>query len=303
MQNIYLLEDSPLTLLTLTPSSPLTPSYPLLPSYPIVGGRSVNQHMPGAIAKFYIEREGNGGELECGATWTLDSPDSPGMITIVNPEDAVDYSARAVSLILARRVEARIGGDQKYPLSLRGLSLVTGEQAKVGEVEAALLNAEQISDDETHVTIAFDFLQEMTSLIEAKARNARAKFPQEHGLMVESTALYVPKLHEMGLPPEVIEYMSKHNHSSIFRYAGGIGELDAYAVTVAALIDTTGNVVTSQGIASGSLQAQGRGEQGFGWDSYFVPTGQSQTYGEMGADKHTISSRAKAVAQLVKKLK
>jgi XTP/dITP diphosphohydrolase len=269
----------------------------------IVGGRSVNQHLPGAIAKFYIEREGNGGALEGGATWTLDSPNSPGMITIVNPEGAVDDSARAVSLILARRVEARVGSDQKYPLSLRGVSIVTGEQAKVGEVEAALLNADQISGDETTANIAPDFLQEMTAVIEAKARNARTKFPQDDGLMVESTALYVPKLHEMGLPPEVIEYMSKHNHSSIFRYAGGIDELDAYAVTVAAMIDSSGNITTSQGIASGSLQSQRRGEQGFGWDSYFVPTGHSQTYGEMGSEKHTISSRAKAVAQLVKKLK
>jgi non-canonical purine NTP pyrophosphatase (RdgB/HAM1 family) len=269
----------------------------------IVGGRSVNQHLPNAIAKFYIEREGNGGALEGGPVWTLDSSNSPGMITVVNPEGAVDDCARAVSLILARRVEARVGSDQKYPLSLRGVSLVTGEQAKVNEVEVALQNADQINGDEAAVNIAPDFLQEMTAVIEAKARNARAKFPQDQGLMVESTALYVPKLHEMGLPPEVIEYMSKHNHASIFRYAGGIDELDAYAVTVAALIDTSGNITTSQGVASGSLQAQGRGEQGFGWDAYFVPTGHGQTYGEMGSEKYTISSRAKAVAQLVKKLR
>jgi non-canonical purine NTP pyrophosphatase (RdgB/HAM1 family) len=268
----------------------------------IVGGRSVNQHLPGAIAKFYIEREGNGGTLEGGPAWTLDSPNSPGMITIVNPEGAIDDSARAVSLILARRVEARVGSDQKYPLSLRGISLVTGEQAKVGEVEAALLNVDQVNHDETAANIAPDFLREMKAVIEVKARNARAKFPQDHGIMVESTALFVPKLNEMGLPPEVIEYMSKHNHASIFSYAGGIDELDAYAVTVAAVVDTSGNITTSQGIASGSLQVQGSGEQGFGWDSYFVPTGHGQTYGEMGSEKYTISSRAKAVAQLVKKL-
>ncbi len=143
---------------------------------------------------------------------------------------------------------------------------------------------------------------DMTTLIQAKARNARVKFTHEDGLMVESTALYVPKLHEMGLPPEVIEYMSKHNHSSIFQYAGGIDELDAYAVTVAAAIDGSGNLMTSQGVVPGVLRAQRRGEQGFGWDPYFVPTGHSRTYGEMGADKHTISSRALAIAQLVNKM-
>jgi non-canonical purine NTP pyrophosphatase (RdgB/HAM1 family) len=268
----------------------------------IVGGRSVNQHFPGALAKFYIEREGNDGALEGGPTWTLDSPNSPSMITIVNPEGAVDDSARAVSLILARRVEARVSGDQKYSLTLRDISLVTGEKTKVSEVEAALLNIDQISENETATNIAPDFLKEITSVVEAKARNARAMFPQEQMLMVESTGLYVPKLHEMGLPSEVIEYMSKHNHSSIFRYAGGIDELDAYSVTVAVVIDTAGNITTTQGIASGRLQAQGRGEHGFGWDAYFVPTGHGQTYAEMGANKSNISSRAKAVARIVKKL-
>jgi XTP/dITP diphosphohydrolase len=268
----------------------------------IVGGRSVNQHLPGAVAKFYIEREGNSGASEGGDAWILDSPNSPGMITIVNPQGEVNDCARAVSLVLARRAEARVGGDHKYPLSLRGVSLVTGEQAKLGEVEAILLNADQISDNESAANISPDFLQEMTSVIVAKARRARTRFPQDPLLMVESTGLYVPKLHEMGLPSEVIEYMSKYNYTSIYEFAGGVDELDAYSVTVTAAIDTVGNVTTSQGIASGSLQSRGRGQQGFGWDAYFIPSGHNQTYAEMGAKKSEISSRARSVARIIRKL-
>lgn len=77
----------------------------------IVGGRSVNKHFLGALAKFYVEREGNGSVNKNGPTWMLDSPNSPGMITIINPEGALDDGARVVSLILARRVEARVGAD------------------------------------------------------------------------------------------------------------------------------------------------------------------------------------------------
>lgn len=271
----------------------------------IVGGRSLGRHLPNAIAKFYVEREGNGSMDENNPTWSLDSPAARSMITIVNPEGAVDDSASAVSLILARRVEARASADQQYSLSVRNISLVTGEPAKLQEVEAAIANADQISDDENHIAtnVSPDFLQEMTSVISAKARNARVKFPASQDLLVESTGLFVPKLHELGLPPEVIEYMSKHYHEAIFRYAGGVDVLDAYSVTVAAVIDSSGNITTSLGVASGNLQAQGRGEQGFGWDAYFVPTGHSATYGEMGSEKFSISSRAKAVAQMFRKLR
>lgn len=268
----------------------------------IVGGRSLGRHLPNAVAKFYVEREGNGSIDESNPTWALDNPATPGMITLINPEGAVDDSASAVSLILARRVEARASADQQYPLSVRNVSLVTGEAAKLQEVEVALANANQITDDESHLAtnVSPDFLQEMASVISVKARNARVKFPAGQDLLVESTGLFVPKLHELGLPPEVIEYMSKHNHEAIFEYAGGVNTLDSYSVTVAATIDGSGNITSSLGIASGNLQAHSRGEQGFGWDAYFIPTGHRATYGEMGSEKFLISSRAKAIAQMFK---
>lgn len=76
---------------------------------------------------------------------------------------------------------------------------------------------------------------------------------------------------------------------------------DVYAE--AAVKASAGNITSSLGVASGSLEAQGIGEQGFGWDAYFVPTGSYHTYAEMGSNKHSTSSRAKAATQVAKKLR
>jgi XTP/dITP diphosphohydrolase len=43
-----------------------------------------------------------------------------------------------------------------------------------------------------------------------------------------------------------------------------------------------------------------RGGRGFGYDPMFVPTGYAMTYGEMEpAEKHAISHRARAMAQIL----
>ncbi|MEN9336800.1 MAG: hypothetical protein RLZZ500_1787 [Bacteroidota bacterium] len=54
------------------------------------------------------------------------------------------------------------------------------------------------------------------------------------------------------------------------------------------------------GIVSGEIIREKRGNQGFGYDPVFVPTGQSQTFAEMDAtEKAALSHRGKAVQQLI----
>ena len=57
---------------------------------------------------------------------------------------------------------------------------------------------------------------------------------------------------------------------------------------------------TFEGIASGSIIAQKRGANGFGYDPIFVPKGFTQTFAEMDMEtKNSISHRGKAVAALI----
>lgn len=61
-----------------------------------------------------------------------------------------------------------------------------------------------------------------------------------------------------------------------------------------------GEIVTVEGIVTGTLTFPPRGSKGFGYDPIFIPDGHTLTFGEMApAAKHAISHRARAFAQLV----
>lgn len=62
-----------------------------------------------------------------------------------------------------------------------------------------------------------------------------------------------------------------------------------------------GHVETFEGKVEGSLIFPGRGDRGFGYDPIFLADGRDMTFAEMEPDeKHSISHRADAFAQLLK---
>ena len=65
-----------------------------------------------------------------------------------------------------------------------------------------------------------------------------------------------------------------------------------------------GHKLSFEGRVGGTIAWPARGENGFGYDPIFVPTGHTITFGEMDPDKkHGMSHRAVAFAQLVDHLK
>ena len=76
---------------------------------------------------------------------------------------------------------------------------------------------------------------------------------------------------------------------------------DAHFVCALALAWPDGHVEWFEGRVDGTLVWPPRGDAGFGYDPMFVPDGRSETFGEMDqAEKHRISHRADAFAQLVR---
>lgn len=70
-------------------------------------------------------------------------------------------------------------------------------------------------------------------------------------------------------------------------------------IAVLALVYPDGREVTFEGRCEGDAVWPPRGKNGFGYDPMFQPKGYNKTFAEMSADeKHAISHRAKAVAQL-----
>jgi XTP/dITP diphosphohydrolase len=63
-----------------------------------------------------------------------------------------------------------------------------------------------------------------------------------------------------------------------------------------------GGTATFIGQADGQIVRAPSGQGGFGYDPIFVPAGYETTYAEMGAEKHGISHRARAVQQMVRVL-
>ena len=75
---------------------------------------------------------------------------------------------------------------------------------------------------------------------------------------------------------------------------------NAYFVSALSLCWPDGHCENFEGEVHGNLSFPPRGENGFGYDPIFVPTGYGITFGEMPPDqKHALSHRARAFEQLV----
>lgn len=86
------------------------------------------------------------------------------------------------------------------------------------------------------------------------------------------------------------------------REFGESGSDDPSAAFICALAIAwpDGHVESFEGIIRGTLVFPPRGDRGFGYDPIFVPEGRTETFAEIDPDeKHAISHRARAFAQLV----
>jgi len=79
-----------------------------------------------------------------------------------------------------------------------------------------------------------------------------------------------------------------------------LGGAPATFVAVLALAWPDGGIELFRGDVAGTLTWPPRGDRGFGYDPMFVPRSRIETFGEMNpAEKHKISHRARAFAELV----
>ncbi|MFN9252270.1 MAG: RdgB/HAM1 family non-canonical purine NTP pyrophosphatase [Brevundimonas sp.] len=79
----------------------------------------------------------------------------------------------------------------------------------------------------------------------------------------------------------------------------GATDFSAWFTSALAVAWPDGPAVVVQGEVHGHVSFPPRGDRGFGYDPIFVPTGHSQTFGEMDpAAKDSMSHRARAFEQL-----
>lgn len=83
--------------------------------------------------------------------------------------------------------------------------------------------------------------------------------------------------------------------------SSGSSDRRARFVCSMAIADPAGNIVhTAEGVCGGMIAQEPLGEGGFGYDPIFVPEGRDLTFGQLSsADKHQISHRARALAEII----
>jgi XTP/dITP diphosphohydrolase len=83
----------------------------------------------------------------------------------------------------------------------------------------------------------------------------------------------------------------------------GVGDRKARYVSELVILSPAGDELRGMGTLEGSVAAEPRGTEGFGFDPIFVPDGETQTVAELGNDwKRTNSHRANAARALLVRL-
>lgn len=182
----------------------------------------------------------------------------------------------------------------------------TNNPHKLQEIQAILGNAFHLvslkdlnfSEDipENEPTLEGNALEKARFIFK---RFHKACFADDTGL--EVTALHgAPGVYSARYAGSLAEFGNEQKRSAaniqkLLKSLKGGNDYSARFRTVIAYIDLTGKEFLFEGIVTGSIISELRGEGGFGYDPVFVPDGYDQTFAEMPlSEKNKISHRARA---------
>ncbi len=173
------------------------------------------------------------------------------------------------------------------------ITLVTGNREKQKEIEAIMgipLEVESIDLKEIQS-------MNLEEVVNAKAAEAYAQLKRP--LIVEDVSFEVEALH--GFPGPLVKWWENVvGYEAMLEFVRGKC-LAVRAVAMAAYIDDT-QMIVATGEMRGTL-APRDGDDGFGFDFYFIPEGYDKTVARLGRDvKNQISHRAQCFRQLAEKL-
>ena len=179
---------------------------------------------------------------------------------------------------------------------------------KLAEIQAILsgLGVEVVMESKLGLDIDVDETGttfEENSRLKAEAVMRAANMPaiaDDSGLMVDA----------LGGEPGVYSarYAGVHgddaaNNARLMEKMAGVTERGAQFVSAIALARPGVPLVVAEGVCRGTITDAPRGENGFGYDPYFVPEGMTRTFAELPAEvKNGISHRARALDALKKLL-
>lgn len=173
------------------------------------------------------------------------------------------------------------------------ITFITGNKNKLKE-------AQEILGDVQGHEVDLPEIQEVDphKIIEAKITEAKGQGLKS--FIIEDTSLYFDALN--GLPGPLIKWFLDSIGSQ------GLYDLirdksnKAQAKTIIGYMSESGGVSYYEGIIEGRI-VEPKGDEGFGWDSIFLPNGHDKTFAEMSLEeKNEVSMRKLALSELKKVL-
>jgi len=171
---------------------------------------------------------------------------------------------------------------------------VTGRPEKALEAERLGFRLERLDLD-----LAEPQAIEPADVVEAKAREAYGRLARP--VLVEDSGLSLDAW--KGFPGALVKWLERSaGVAAIPRMLAAFEERGATATCALAYFDGA-VLVTALGRSRGTIAPAPRGGGGFGWDTVFVPEGDTRTFAEMpGSDKDRVSHRRRAWEDLARKL-
>jgi len=176
------------------------------------------------------------------------------------------------------------------------LKFVTGNADKVREASKILgCPLEQVSTLMVHEIQTHD----INKIVEHKAQQAYEKL--KCPILVEDSGLIFTAWN--GLPGALVKWFEiSVGCDGLLKMLEGFENREAFAICITAIFDGQGMCIT-KGEVKGKIADSVRGDNGFGWDTIFIPDDHEQTYAEMSFNKkNAISHRRQAFEGLKKNL-
>ncbi len=132
-------------------------------------------------------------------------------------------------------------------------------------------------------------------------QSARELLPRmREGFIVEDAGLHISAF--SGFPGPYSHYaLDTIGCNGILRLLGPTDSREAYFESAIAYADSNGGVKTFLGRVNGVISHEVRGEEGFGFDPIFIPSGGLKTFGELSmGEKSEISHRRRSLEAFVR---
>lgn len=173
---------------------------------------------------------------------------------------------------------------------------ITGNEGKFREVQGRIQNLKILPIKDLPEIQSLDIRE----IIEYKLREAIEELNGKYIAIVEDTGLYLDAMN--GFPGPLIKFLLQTiGNEGIYKICNSFESFNSEAVTVFGFYNSEKESVEFfEGRVKGTITSP-KGENGFGWDSIFIPDRATKTFAEMETikEKNKFSMRYNAMNKML----